>query len=239
MAECTDYPKFVEESLLPFLNGEFQQLWLDNIDRIPESPDKEYFESILHFMLKREDDVNLTHERIINGEFSVRNWGYADFGSRHNIIVRSHSRPEINSSAFIVFSEDCRTEALLKAVEDYVKKDNIKKPMMIIFGDDEDDGQSDAILQEFKKTLHETFDCADTERKPDNFYAYLPDNVTDTTELIIVHRYNGQFAPPDALSYAVDLVQYFKKHVIFLANGYERIKNKNVSYGNFDILVAK
>lgn len=143
-------------------------------------------------------------------------------------------------------------DLMKEKVNNYVTSGNPKKPMMIIFGGEDEKGESNVPLDQFRHDLEEMFKSAVIyghfvyngklviiNEHPELLEGpILPSYVNKDTQLIIFYQYIGQFKDVQ-LSYVVDIVKEHKIPVVYLANGYEYQKNLDVCLDDFDLNVIE
>lgn len=153
-------------------------------------------------------------------------------------------------------------DLMKEKVNNYVTSGNPEKPMMIIFGGEDDKGESLTPIDQFRHDLEKMFKCAvingghpfkqghehliyngKIEKISDHpellEEPILPSHVNKDTQLIVFYRYVDQFNQDVALSYAVDIVKEHKIPVVYLANGYQRQSHLDVCLDVFDLHIVE
>ena len=255
LSQCKagDYIDFVNHYVLPLVNGQIDNLLVDNIDKIPDIEDKDDFENLLRYFAKGDSYDPFQNFIYADDDERIKIIGTIDFERHKNrLIMRCTEVPEfLQRFTFIMI--DCRLFALY--VHQYLELTQIRKPLMLIFGGDA--GESNIRLNECKRWLHEAFSCVDSLGHPfkqghvhffDNNndaqkisdhpellqHAILPETVSPETDFMLIHRYSDQFNYDAALKYALDVVSEHHLPVVCLANAYEREKNHDADLSDFD-----
>lgn len=257
LSQCKagDYVDFINQFVLPLVNGQIDYLLVDNIDKTPDIEDIKDFKNILKYLAKGGEydpfqNVIYTEE---NNQ-RIKRTGVIDFDNYQNrLIMRCGTVPSFLDS-FTYYVIDCRQSALW--VHHYLELSQIEEPLMLIFGGEA--GDSNTRLSECKQWLHEMFPCVDSIGHPfkqghDHMFdekgnlqnisdhpellnkAILPTSVTPETDLLLIHRYVDQFNYDAALKYALDVVSEHHLPVIYLANSYELEQNPGADLKGFEI----
>ena len=252
LSQCKagDYVDFINQFVLPLVNGQIAYLLVDNVDKIPDIDEKEDFKNILKYIAEGGDYDPFQNILYADEEKHIVRVGAIDFSKHSNhLIMQGGEIPEFLEPFTYVFI-DCRQFALW--VHHYLELSQIDKPLMMIFGGE----AANSRLNECKQWLREFYHCVDSighpfkqgqeycfdeKGNPQNISdhperlnkAILPESATPETDFLLIHRYVDQFNWDAALSYALEVVREHHIPVIYLANDYEYEMNRDIDLSGF------